>query len=670
MTDSFILCCRFFSVVNQYLSGIVCFFPGTTDGGFECTLPVPALHSAVAAGVFPFFIVFSFATQLVYFDSDPLSPKWDVRAHGRVAFAYSAGSVAISVAKVFMWGGETPFLLLVLLVSLAMLALSSTLLPFLNPRMNELKSALFAMNAWASFSSLLMLQLFGHAGRTEGTSASLALSAACLAATPLVALAGARSARRFFALVGAGVPRALAELERREALWGHARDWSLHGLDTRSWQPTLRALPGPPAPPAGASAERKASSTGSRSVAPLALWSDAHTASPQLLTAEPDREPEAKGKAGRRGGGPRAAPGLAPGAAADALGLAGRRAVTMKDLRERAAAEGRRSLYGAVAGRLRLLLPPPALGFLAEAQLDTAARFLLETRRASEGGVEEAERVYRAGLALYPASAFLHVQLAGLRFCAAQDAASAMREVLASQKRRSWEQQQLASANLGEKSMNFVRLLEFRRLFQAATKAHNEALHALKALWSQIADSRQLAGEGALATLYRRIATINRSKHEAAAAYAQLTSKFPSSKVIMRTYGIFLQDIQNDPEAAAAQFAAADEIEENEARADAGPQADGGRSQSGGSSHWRKARRAAVQAENTQGQASRAIKVGLGVGFSATALVLALELALLAALLDAGRDLTARLLAAPRAPPAPPRPRRPPAASPALAAGS
>eukprot|EP00741_Cyanophora_paradoxa_P022063 tig00021434_g21298.t1 len=502
-------------VLCLFLDALACLFPGGAPSGAACGYPSPLVFGLLGAAGAPVAAALALAGALLFFECDPGSRDWGAAAHGRLPFVYALLQTALAALRLAVDGRGVPLRLAVLLVALAMLALHSHDAAVPAAAMNELRCGLFAAVAAAALLSCL-IPLAGE----PGSAARLGASAAGLLLIAAAAAGGASSA---------AISRSVLRV-------------ALRHRDEAEAAEAAAALEAAAAAAAGADPQTPGGQTPGGAV---------------VLSM--------------RGAGAR-------GAAAG-----GQR--TMKDLRE--------PEVGAVDSPW-----VASRGFWFDACLDAAARRPLETLSASDGGAECAELVFRLGLRHpnFADSPFVAAAWATFLFHFCGDAPGAIAEarraarkakdasdfdlkVLAIRRRQAWEQ---AASGQG----SGVNMHEFRRMFELATAAHNEALSALKTLWppasatpardlnpslhsyppprpgrrpsrpgaaAQLAKSTRFSRDS-LATVYKRVATIHAAKRKAQEGYERMLRKFPSSKVLVRCYGLYLRDVVNDVESAAYHF--------------------------------------------------------------------------------------------------------------------
>lgn len=86
---------------------------------------------------------------------------------------------------------------------------------------------------------------------------------------------------------------------------------------------------------------------------------------------------------------------------------------------------------------------------------------------------------------------------------------------------------------------DMVSVIQFKKHLKEATQEHAEAIKQISKFWSML-DSEQ---HDSLATSVRKIAS---HRDEAEKAYLQLLEKYPTNKMIMRSYGLFCVYVKNE----------------------------------------------------------------------------------------------------------------------------
>eukprot|EP00741_Cyanophora_paradoxa_P003654 tig00000093_g3551.t1 len=543
------------------------------------------MYAALSSGVLALFVPFMLVIALIYNDTSPLSRNVESCAHGRVAFLYTVVRTGIVFCTRFVDAKVTMAVLVVGLGACLLFLLLA--LPFYRPFMNKYYAGLFATAWWSALASLIL------SGIGEPDSAArFAASVAC------EVLGGA-------AFVGGWLLCA----RRHAALKAKGRRVAEEGVPASAAAGILALLlpQAPPVPgdrPGGgggfgggfAAARTRRQSTVNfaggagaeemRGAARRYMQQHPSSASLDQPLANSDR----------------------PRTSVSDIAKVAMQARALEQGGAAAAGPGSGSGSGSSSGERTGVGEPPVLRVLLRAvrerarlfwiafEVEVAARFVHLDH--SDAAFEAADAVYRAGYTLFPDSAY--VRLAHSTYIAVHrnnpmGALQVQREAWALKPafdvrfalvamKRDFEQK-TASSNLGEaKGMNFISVLEFRRLHEAAVTWHNESIAqqvaaapalqafqpcfllwgrlALRALWKALARTR--LSESALATVPRKLEVIDRAMRTASDSYRALLQKYPNSKLLLREYGTFLNGVGNDPDLAQLHFAAADEIEDQE----------------------------------------------------------------------------------------------------------
>eukprot|EP00741_Cyanophora_paradoxa_P010531 tig00000158_g10183.t1 len=232
-------------------------------------------------------------------------------------------------------------------------------------------------------------------------------------------------------------------------------------------------------------------------------------------------------------------------------------------------------------------------GFFIEALVEVETRFIYEglpggrvpslSEQDMDAGLARrsfrAETIYRRGIIRFPASSYVHINFATFVQYYQQNPLGAITELKQaaakrpplderyrlSSKRLEWEHRSYADNINGETGgrSNFINVLEFRQLYDRAKENHNAALRQIKVFWSGLA--KRVKKRHPLGDLSKQLRGIELPRKQAAELYETLLGKYPTSKILLRTYGSFLQIIENDTERAQELLTKADEIEEHEA---------------------------------------------------------------------------------------------------------
>eukprot|EP00741_Cyanophora_paradoxa_P011523 tig00020557_g11131.t1 len=491
--------------------------PVTCGEPVSCAPGVWIPHLVVSVTLLALFVPYAFMLALVNVDTSPRSPGLEARPHGYADLGYNVMEAGLVLTVQFASGSPAAAHALLFLLLGAHAAALVLLQPYYRPRVNAYRSGLAASASFFGLASLCLgfvraADEDGEAG--HGHVAKLAASVAAVALLPAAYYLGYR-------LSLLRLRRLVARHRRPEAGAGAGA-----GADCTEAMLTGRS---------GEDAEAEEA----------AARDAAHAAAPRFLT---DTDVEVSNPAPP----PRPAPPRLPGPACPAP------------------------------------LPPGAgSGLQSNPPARQATRFLRDSKAPTARELDEAARIFAQGMRQFPDSSFVQLCYAQFVIAYRGDVPAGLLELKRawgkeprvdvrfrlSSLRREYEQAN-RSATLGEGHMNFVQVLEFKKLYGEAQTHHNESIGLLRRFWKKLAKMSQLSA-AALGQVPSQLDEISRAKAAAAAAYTILAKKFPNSKALLRSYGAFLADIANQADAAAVHFQRADEIEEREAAEARGAKAGG-----------------------------------------------------------------------------------------------
>eukprot|EP00741_Cyanophora_paradoxa_P016700 tig00020938_g16129.t1 len=285
----------------------------------------------------------------------------------------------------------------------------------------------------------------------------------------------------------------------------------------------------------------------------------------------------------------------------------------------------------------------PAAARLRGRQVELAVRHLLLKHR--DNIKANADAVYKAGISQYPTSAYLSIVYGHFMKAYAENEPGAVLEIKAAWRkepaldfrfelastRRAWERIAQIRGQ-ADATRDVFTSQETKKAYSVARYSHSRTLKAslrwndrelessprpaparrgltrvrqmMRAFWKTLA-KKNLTVAGALSDVPARLAEIEKMAKLADERYAVLLKRFPSSKILLRSYGAFLGQCLNDkaksqlyfmkartlgrsrktgPAAALTGAGAgqADEVEESESRATASQSASQSQSQSAG----------------------------------------------------------------------------------------
>eukprot|EP00741_Cyanophora_paradoxa_P011966 tig00020572_g11562.t1 len=214
-----------------------------------------------------------------------------------------------------------------------------------------------------------------------------------------------------------------------------------------------------------------------------------------------------------------------------------------------------------------------AVAFRNEMEVELATRFL-RTEGDTEAAIADAERLYKAGLAQYPTSAYVLVSYAAFLRWRKKAAIQAVQELkgvarteptadnrYAAYVLRAYFEAENHSGASGQDDV--FSSIENRRLYALARGQHATCLKQLKGFWHTLS-KKNLVVQGALSDVPARLSSIDAARKAATKAYRTLLDRFPRSRLVLRAYGHFLEHCANDPVNAQNMYLRADEIEEEE----------------------------------------------------------------------------------------------------------
>ncbi|KAG2494504.1 hypothetical protein HYH03_007272 [Edaphochlamys debaryana] len=194
--------------------------------------------------------------------------------------------------------------------------------------------------------------------------------------------------------------------------------------------------------------------------------------------------------------------------------------------------------------------------------------------------VNTAHQIIKAGLAMFPGSAFmvlLHanfmIDVLGVHQSGSRRIEDARklspslmcRFIMFVRQQQATQKDAGNSANDGN-SMDLLGYVEYQRKQRMVLRLHRDALQAMCNFWRAL-DSSTVS----FTKLSKALGNIERSVSQAQTAYRVVLESYGSSPKLVRLYGKFLETIKNDPWGAAEYFAEADRLEETKNNDGKGP---------------------------------------------------------------------------------------------------
>ncbi|GFR46430.1 hypothetical protein Agub_g8004 [Astrephomene gubernaculifera] len=194
--------------------------------------------------------------------------------------------------------------------------------------------------------------------------------------------------------------------------------------------------------------------------------------------------------------------------------------------------------------------------------------------------VNKAHHVIKAGMAMFPSSAYMHLLHANFMIDVlgvAQSGSSRLEDArklnpgLMSRFVMFVRQQQATQKDAGKNatdgaSMDLLGYVEYQRKQRMVVRLHRDALQAMCNFWKAL-DAHTVS----FTHLSKALAKIDTSVSEAQAAYRVVLESYSSNPKLVRLYGKFLQTIKNDPWGASEYFADAERLEEAKNGDNGGP---------------------------------------------------------------------------------------------------
>ncbi|KAG2494506.1 hypothetical protein HYH03_007274 [Edaphochlamys debaryana] len=203
-----------------------------------------------------------------------------------------------------------------------------------------------------------------------------------------------------------------------------------------------------------------------------------------------------------------------------------------------------------------------------------------EDYKLDPAAVNTAHQIIKAGLAMFPGSAFmvlLHanfmIDVLGVHQSGSRRIEDARklspslmcRFIMFVRQQQATQKDAGNSANDGN-SMDLLGYVEYQRKQRMVVRLHRDALQAMCNFWRAL-DSSTVS----FTKLSKALGNIEHSVSQAQTAYRVVLESYGSSPKLVRLYGKFLETIKNDPWGAAEYFAEADRLEETKNNDGKGP---------------------------------------------------------------------------------------------------
>ncbi|KAG2435418.1 hypothetical protein HYH02_011919 [Chlamydomonas schloesseri] len=185
--------------------------------------------------------------------------------------------------------------------------------------------------------------------------------------------------------------------------------------------------------------------------------------------------------------------------------------------------------------------------------------------------VQKAHNIIKAGLAMFPGSAYMVLLHADFMIDVLGVSQSGARRIEDARKlspslmcrfmmfvRQQQATQKAAGSHANDGvSMDLLGYVEYQRKQRMVVRLHREALQAMCNFWKALDASRV-----SFTHLSKALGKIESSVSQAQAAYRVVLESYGTNPKLIRLYGKFLEKIKNDPWGAAEYFAEADRLEE------------------------------------------------------------------------------------------------------------
>ncbi|KAG2497033.1 hypothetical protein HYH03_005036 [Edaphochlamys debaryana] len=190
-----------------------------------------------------------------------------------------------------------------------------------------------------------------------------------------------------------------------------------------------------------------------------------------------------------------------------------------------------------------------------------------------EEAVQLADRILRAGIVLFPASAFAHILYSNLLIEVQNLNQAGQSQLMAAKKlnpgyvdrfaifvREQQRLQQAHTSTTGDAAVDLMSYVEFQRNYRLLARATQRALTAQQAFWRLL-----LRSQIRFSQLTASFANIEAAQERAIKTYRMVLDRYPNSVKLLRSYARFQQDVMNNPWRASQIYEKADKLEEQQA---------------------------------------------------------------------------------------------------------
>ncbi|KAG2449443.1 hypothetical protein HYH02_005590 [Chlamydomonas schloesseri] len=223
--------------------------------------------------------------------------------------------------------------------------------------------------------------------------------------------------------------------------------------------------------------------------------------------------------------------------------------------------------------------PKDTYAFLDIYEVEMASRVCRTPGRESgtqdEASVKLAERILKAGITLFPISAFAHILYSNLlievqtlyqagqsQLMAAKKQSPGYVEKFAIFVREQQHMQRAHTSTTGESAVDLVSYVEFQRNYRLLARATQRALTTQQAFWRLL-----LHSQVHFRHLTRAFNNIEEAQDNATKTYRMVLDRYPNSVKLLRSYARFQEEVMNNPWRASQIYEKADKLEEQQSAA-------------------------------------------------------------------------------------------------------